>query len=221
MAGLGNHWIDKVTKMLEFERNCAAPHARIYYELLCDNPTATLEQLVGCLGLAPEADLIERAFSADHGRGPGDYKIDYTGSINANSIGRGSMLPKSFSPAQLKRIDELLVELDYPSLEAGWRGDLVDLLGLKRVADGRAAHEQDERASRSLISLLCAGVEAVRRDGGAFPHRWPSPSVVRAGGRRWLRSDPTWACWSAPRNPTRRPNRHRPGYAASETCSCA
>jgi hypothetical protein len=142
LAGLANYWIDKVSKMLEFERTFEGASAHIYYELLCDDPATTLAGLFDLLEVPSDEGAIERAFSSDHGRGPGDYKIDYTGSISVDSIGRGASLPEHLAPQQVERIDELLAELDYPDLAAAWRGDLGSLLGLKHarkpVADGRA-----------------------------------------------------------------------------------
>jgi hypothetical protein len=165
VAGLANYWIDKVSKMVEFERTCSGAHARIYYELLCDDPAGTLNQILDFLGLPPDDGLIERAFRSEHGRGPGDYKIDYTGSISAESIGRGSRLPQQLLPGQEQRMDELLAELDYPSLQAAWRGDLAALIGLKRVTDHRALEEQDDRLARSLLDLFWRGVELLRAEG--------------------------------------------------------
>ena len=78
VAGLGNYWIDRTSKMLEFERTCQVPHARVYYELLCDEPGQTLSDILEFLKLSPDGSIISRTFTSDHGRGPGDYKIDYT-----------------------------------------------------------------------------------------------------------------------------------------------
>ena len=82
VAALANYWIDKVSKMLEFERTFEGARARIYYELLCDDPADTLSGLFELLEVAADETVIARTFSSDHGRGPGDYKIDYTGSIS-------------------------------------------------------------------------------------------------------------------------------------------
>ena len=180
VAGLGNYWIDKVTKMVEFERSCSVAHARIYYELLCDDPAATLEQLLDFLDLTPDPGIVERMFSTEHGRGPGDYKIDYTGSINADSIGRGSMLPETFLPGQAQRIDELLAELDYPLLQAAWRGELPSLLGLKGVMDSRSKDDSTDRVSRSLVETLERGQEA--QPGGKSPLRQLIEVVLRGDG---------------------------------------
>jgi Sulfotransferase family len=145
IAGLANYWIDKTSRMLQFERTYEGANARIYYELLCDDPAATMSGLFELLGVASDESVIERAFANDHGRGPGDYKIDYTGAISMDSIGRGAALPEHLAPQQVERINELLAELDYPELAAAWRGELASLLGLKHArkpaADGRQIAE--------------------------------------------------------------------------------
>ena len=183
VAGLGNYWIDKVTKMLEFEGACAAPNARIYYELLCDEPAGTMKQLIEFLDLSPDDDLIDRTFGAEHGRGPGDYKIDYTGSVDVRSVGRGSQLPHTLLPGQAERINQLLVELDYPALEEVWGGDLASLLGLKHVTASRAAHtREDDELAHSVEALLTRGVNRLVALGAPAPARLDL--IIRGGNGR-------------------------------------
>ena len=158
VGGLANYWIDKVSRMLEFERTCTVAHARIYYELLCDDPVTTVSDLLEFLGLPPVSGIIERAFESDHAVGPGDYKIDFTKSVKTDSVGRGSTLPWLLRPEQAKRIDELLAELDYPALEAARRGNLAALLGLKSAANASAASTAD--LTRQMIERLSAGLAA-------------------------------------------------------------
>jgi hypothetical protein len=136
VAALANYWIDRATKMVTFERTCELGHARLYYELLCDDPRGTLEQVFEFLDLPADELVIERVFQTQHGIGPGDYKIDFSGRIAVDSIGRGATLPELMSEAQVARINELLAELDYPDLASGRRGDLAALLGLKRPGAG-------------------------------------------------------------------------------------
>lgn len=138
VGGLANYWADKVGRMVAFERTCTSPHARIYYELLCDDPRRTVSELFDFLDLEADDAVVERALATDHGRGPGDYKIDFTKEVSPESIGRGASLPQMMAPAQVARINELLAELDYPSLESGWRGDLASLLGLAHTGAGRS-----------------------------------------------------------------------------------
>jgi hypothetical protein len=176
VGGLGNYWIDKVSRMLEFERNCTVAHARIYYELLCDDPAATLSEILGFLGLPSDSGIVERAFESDHAVGPGDYKIDFTRSVRSDSVGRGSTLPGLLGQEQVKRIDELLAELDYPELEAARRGNLAALLGLKRAASASAASTAD--LARDMAERLSAGLAA-----GPQPHGAPASFelIVRSG----------------------------------------
>ena len=167
VSGLGNYWIDKVSRMLEFERTCDVAHARIYYELLCDDPVTTLSDLLEFLGLSSDSGIVERAFEGTHAVGPGDYKIDFTRSVRTGSVGRGSTLPWLFRPEQVKRIDELLAELDYPALESARRGNLAALLGLKRAASPDTASTAD--LTRRMVERLSAGLAAGRRPEAAQP----------------------------------------------------
>jgi hypothetical protein len=176
VAALANYWIDRVSRMIAFERTCELAHARIYYELLCDDPSGTLAQLFELLDLPPDDQVIARAFDSRHGVGPGDYKIDYSGSIAVDSIGRGATLPEHLAEAQVTRINDLLAELDYPALEAGRRGDLGALLGLKRsgpsAAPGREIAESIVRTLRAHkgipipeVHLESRPIKLVVRDG--------------------------------------------------------
>jgi hypothetical protein len=178
VAGLGNYWADKTSKMLEFERSFEGPSARIYYELLCDDPLGTMEGLFEVLKVPSDQAVVERVFSADHGRGPGDYKIDYTGSISTDSIGRGSNLPEHLSAEQVAHINQLVAELDYPELGAAWRGDLSALIGLKgskkRPPDGAEIATSIAR----LLSGPCRGPF-----NEAYRHAFPFELIIARAGQ--------------------------------------
>jgi hypothetical protein len=167
VGGLGNYWIDKASKMLEFERTCEVAHARIYYELLCDDPVTTISDLVTFLGLPYVDGMVEQAFESTHAMGPGDYKIDFTRSVGTSSVGRGSTLPELLQPEQIKRLDELLAELDYPALEAARRGNLAALLGVKTGVSATAVRAAD--VSHQLAERLTAGLDDRRRQKKAMP----------------------------------------------------
>jgi protein-tyrosine sulfotransferase len=176
VAGLGNYWIDRVSKMMEFERTCTADHARMYYELLCDDPKGSLSDLLAFLDLEPDDSLVDRTFDIEHGHGPGDYKIDFTRGINVDSIGRGATIPQLLAPNQVHQMNELLAALDYPSLEAGWRGNLARMLGLESAPD---TSRQAQRIAAEVVSVMAA------RPAGdvARTHRpfLPMNAVIRAG----------------------------------------
>jgi hypothetical protein len=160
ISGLGNYWIDKVSRMLAFEGTATVAHARIYYELLCDDPATTLSDLLDFLGLRSDSGVVERAFQSTHAVGPGDYKIDFTRSVKIDSVGRGSTLPWLLAPDQVKRIDELLAGLDYPALDSARRGNLAALLGLKRAAKAGTATTGD--LTRQMVERLSAALAAGR-----------------------------------------------------------
>ena len=179
VAALANYWIDKTTKMVEFERDSTVHHARLYYELLCDDPQGTLDQLCEFMGLEADDAMVERTFGAEHGRGPGDYKIDFTGSVRSDGIGHGSDLPRLMLPDQIARIDQLLADLDYPTLESARRGDLAALLGLKRNPSDEPVGQADT-AARRLTEILTVGIRATRP--GGVPHRSLEILLVEARG---------------------------------------
>ena len=153
IGALANYWIDKVSRMLEFERDFEGSNARIYYELLCDQPRDTLDRLFEFLEVDRDDSILERAFHSEHGRGPGDYKIEYTGSISLESVGRGATLPEHLSQQQSERIDGLLGELDYPELAAARRGQLGALLGLVNATD---AVTEGREIAASMARMLTA-----------------------------------------------------------------
>lgn len=164
VAALGAYWIDRVSRMLAFERTFEGPAARIYYELLVDDPRETMTRLFEFLDLAPDDTVVDRAFHSDHGRGPGDYKIDFTGSVSVGSVGRGATLPEHLTPDQTTRINEILAELDYPDLDAARRGQLAALLGLQNVRD-------EVQEAREIATAM---VELIQRE------RAPLPDARRA-----------------------------------------
>lgn len=176
VSGLGNYWIDRVSKMLDFERTCTSNYARIYYELLCDDPKGSLTDLLSFLDLVPDENLVDRTFDIEHGQGPGDYKIDFTRSINAESIGRGATIPQLLGPQQIAQMNELLAALDYPSLEAGWRGNLAGMLGLKSARD--TSGEAHRIASDVIAAMASRPAVHVARGHEPF---FPLHVVIRAG----------------------------------------
>jgi hypothetical protein len=184
VAALADYWIDRTAKMLAFERTCELPNARIHYELLCDDPVGTLSGLFAFLGVTADETVVERVFRSEHGRGPGDYKIDFSGSIAIDSIGRGGQLPDNILDTQAVRIDELLRELGYPSLVEARRSDLTVLLGLART--GRPSGE-----SRRIANSVLARISELTANPLAPWHRDTLPFDVvirdRAGERTALR----------------------------------
>ena len=168
VAGLGNYWLDRVTKMRDFERGCESPHLRITYEQLCQDPTGTLDGLLDFLGLDPSRGLVEAALQTSHGRGPGDYKVDYADSISSDSLGRGSRLPRSLLPTQIERINRLLTELDYPCLEHAWDGDLRQLLALG-LTEPDAAVKGTRRLAEDVERVLSHGLASLRALGTKPP----------------------------------------------------
>jgi hypothetical protein len=169
IAGLANYWIDRVSRMLEFERTCTASHARIYYELMCGDPAKTMAEVCSFLGVEPDHGMTERLFTHEHQVGPGDYKIDFTRTVSLDSIGRGATLPPTtLTEPLVQRINDLLAELDYPTVQAAWQGDLAALLGLKveRSEDADSGQIVDGAIVRMLQRL--PQLAAIQRDALPF-----------------------------------------------------
>jgi hypothetical protein len=131
MSGLADYWIERTTRMLEFESSCESPHIRVHYEKLCDDPDGELARLLEFLGLPADDSIVARALSIPHQTGMADYKVDFRRTVGSESIGRGALLPRLLTKQQSERIEEMLIDLEYPSLEDGWRGGLSELLQLK------------------------------------------------------------------------------------------
>jgi hypothetical protein len=146
-----------------------------------------MDHLLAFLGLDPDPGLVDRSLKTGHGRGRSDYKVDFTAEIGLSSIGRGARLPKSLFPAQIQRINQLLDELDYPSLASAWEGDLAGLLGL---SNSRAEDQASQGRLDALADLLSDGLAAVRAAEGLLPPLMDI--VISSGGRQQgiLRLDP-------------------------------
>ena len=61
----------------------------------------------------------------------------------------------------MEKIDELLTELDYPSLETVWRGDLALLLGLKNVVESRSRDHRDDAVADQVVEVISRGMASL------------------------------------------------------------
>jgi len=121
VGGMVEYWIDKTQKLLKFER--ANPHQcwRIRYEAYVLNPEKTLEPMFDFLEVARDPTIAEKVFQVEHDPGWSDGKVQFSGKINTNSIGKGSTLSRETIPDHLlARMNQLLEELDYPIIGENW-----------------------------------------------------------------------------------------------------
>lgn len=123
VAAMVESWVEKTTRLLEFESAHASQCFRLKYESLVLRPSETLREMFAALGLEWDDNLLDAVFSTKHDEGSGDRKILFTKRISADSIGRGSTLSRSDLPAELlDRMNELLARLDYAVVGPDWDG---------------------------------------------------------------------------------------------------
>ena len=121
VAAMVDSWIEKTTKLVEFESAHAAQCFRIKYETLVAEPSQTLSAMFAAQGLEWDERLLNEVFSTQHDQGSGDRKVLFTKKINTDSIGRGSTISRSLIPDDLlEKMNRLLARLDYPPVGDDW-----------------------------------------------------------------------------------------------------
>ena len=121
VAALASYWLDHVTQALEWEKQHPDACIRVRYEDLVGDPEATIAAIQRFLGVSEHLDVLRRAFEREPARGPGDYKIEHTSAVHANSVGHGKRVPVSMLPPPLlEAVNEKLQQLQYPRLDRSW-----------------------------------------------------------------------------------------------------
>jgi protein-tyrosine sulfotransferase len=121
VAAMVDSWVEKTTKLLDFELAHPSQSFRIKYESLVAEPFQTLHAMFAALGLDWDEKLLDAVFSTEHDQGSGDRKILFTKRVNTDSIGRGSTISRSLIPDELlDRMNLLLARLDYPIVGNDW-----------------------------------------------------------------------------------------------------
>jgi hypothetical protein len=168
VAALANYWLKHVTKALAWESQHPERCARVLYEELVGDPTATTARIMAFLGVDDREDVLTPAFEATRlATGPGDHKVRFTSGVHARSVGRGKRVPvELLPPPLLEGINARLVELGYGRLGPGWNTE----------PDGRPDADLDggEWGHR----LADAMGEAQRRMEADLPHDDPSFAIV-------------------------------------------
>jgi protein-tyrosine sulfotransferase len=113
-----NSWLEKTTKLLNFEKNNNKKCFRIQYESIVTKPNAILPEMFRFFNLEWEPRILDRVFLDHHDQGGGDYKIHSTRDFQANFIGKGKFLPLNNIPLDcLSKVNEVLSELGYPKID--------------------------------------------------------------------------------------------------------
>lgn len=116
------NWIEKTTKILEFEHKNSARCFRVTYESMVLNPEKTLSELFAFLGVASDGYALESVFSGTHdiGQVNGDLRMLFSDGIFTSSIGKGSEIPLTYIPDwHVEKMNDMLAEIGYP---CGWHG---------------------------------------------------------------------------------------------------
>lgn len=173
VAALASYWLDHVERALSWEQEQPEVCHRVRYEDLVMHPEKTVIGIQRFLGVREDLSVLARAFERASLRGPGDYKIEHTTGVHADSIGHGKRVPITvLPPALLKALNERLERLGYEAVDSGWntaerlidggsRGlwaaQLVDMMARVRVGSGNgdagsfAVVAEDHRSLRWVI----------------------------------------------------------------------
>jgi putative sterol carrier protein len=120
-----NWWVDRTSKIIEFEAQNAERCFRIKYESMVFDPVGTLRPLFEFIGVEWEANLVETIFAIEHDEGiGGDKKVRFSKKIEKGFVGKGLALPqgyiKEIPSATLAKINKIGEELNYPLINSGW-----------------------------------------------------------------------------------------------------
>jgi hypothetical protein len=119
VAALVSYWVDRAQMLLDVERLGGDRCFRIKYEDLVRCPADTLRPMFEFLGVDWHPSVLDSVFTAAHEKGDGDPKVLYTKSIRTESVGKGSSVPlRRVADSLLGKMNELLAQLGYPTLEA-------------------------------------------------------------------------------------------------------
>ena len=192
VAAMAQSWVEKTEKLLTFERENRARCFRVKYENLVLEPSETLRPLFEFLGVVWDERLLDAVFTTPHDQGSGDRKILFRQKIERSSIGQGSTLAREdVPPALLARVNELLLELDYPPVGPDWgrtpspylpagppESDAGAVKTVREVFESHFPRLIEQRGERlGEVNAACRFVVS-GEDGGAW-----TLSLFPAGGR--------------------------------------
>lgn len=121
VVALARYWLDHVNLALAWEKQHPESCIRLRYEDLVSSPDETMAQVQHFLGVREDLSVLTSAFDREAPRGPGDYKVEHTRAVHAQSVGHGKRVPiDMIPPALLGPINESLTNLGYPPLDRSW-----------------------------------------------------------------------------------------------------
>jgi len=163
-AALAQYWIDRTTRMVEFERSGRCATRRIRYEDLVADPARELAGVLADLGLPHGPELVARilteALRTRHDAGAGDYKIDFSSAVVSSSVGSGRAVPVMLLERRQRReMNALLEQLGYEPVGDDWNtGGAPPPAGCRPAPATEAAH----RRIRGQVAEAMTGILAPR-----------------------------------------------------------
>jgi protein-tyrosine sulfotransferase len=152
VVALVNYWLSHVDGALRWEEAHPELCHRVRYEDLVAAPEDVVSGLFEFLGVEWDLSVLPAAFKrARVASGPGDYKVTYTSTVDAASVGRGKRVPVGMIPPPLlEAVNAKLTELGYESLTKAWNAEPV----------ARAGHDGGMWSAR-LVELMGAAQPTV------------------------------------------------------------
>ncbi|HET6975214.1 MAG TPA: sulfotransferase, partial [Pyrinomonadaceae bacterium] len=161
VAAMVESWVEKTTKLLEFELAHPSQSFRIKYETLVVEPLQTLPAMFAGLGLDWDENILNAVFLTEHDQGSGDTKIRFTKKVNTDSIGRGSTISRSNIPDELLgKMNQLLARLEYPIMGNDW-----DNVPSPYLSSGIATDESENVSS--VAEIFSSYVPRLLKNGNA------------------------------------------------------
>jgi len=149
VGALAAYWVDRTSRMLDFEHRLPERGLRVRYEDLVTRADEVMGEVWALLGVEPIADVAREAFASQHSTiGPADYKVWYTDALHADSIGSGARIPPERVAGPLREtVNGLLGQLGYPLVDDAWGSGAGTVT---KLGSGRIAHDATTAEVRIL-----------------------------------------------------------------------
>jgi protein-tyrosine sulfotransferase len=130
-------WVERNSMVLKFERENPSKCFRLKYETLVTDPQSVLAPMFSFIGVRWDPKIVSSVFAVEHDDGPGDVKVKFSKSIHQSSVGKGSTIARSsIDNNLLKKMNDLLKELDYPVVGPDWDRQPSPYVGASQVTGG-------------------------------------------------------------------------------------
>ena len=117
------YWIDRTTRLLQFEERAGDRCFRLKYEDLVTRTRGVLRELWGYFGVSAieYPDRLSPVVKSHDSTGPADHKVWYTNGVNDKSVGQGVRVPVDSIPdGVLATVNDLLQRLGYAMIGNDW-----------------------------------------------------------------------------------------------------